>query len=280
MTEKHAVHEEAVRQFTAELHGPSQQEGLRWALADPAVAVATAVAECMQGLSSRNASSGSTLPLRCSVAAAVKALVARRTAYAREYPIRGAAYPSSKPLSEARMRELWGSPASPVDKALHDKVRQAVSAPTTLKEALVDKEYRARGGTFAFPSRLDTFVEGLHRRTRDLHEAWKQKRSSMKSTRLRALAVDEMLLRVRWDDSDKQARANLSKMLAQIWDGLEGLKPGKPIPSALWLGDVKDSNDEERDGKCNGIGDARNGYLHHGTGGNDEDGEWSVLPIT
>lgn len=53
----------------------------------------------------------------------------------------------------------------------------------------------------------------------------------------RAAAVDEMLLRLRWDDRDKGARIRLSMIVSRIWDGLEGIESGKPIPSALWLTD-------------------------------------------
>merc|ERR1712050_454800 len=53
-------------------------------------------------------------------------------------------------------------------------------------------------------------------------------------------AVAEMLLRLRWDDSDDRARAKLSQIVARIWDGLEGvdLADKSPLSSALWLDDA------------------------------------------
>jgi len=55
-----------------------------------------------------------------------------------------------------------------------------------------------------------------------------------------AEAVEEMLLRLRWDDTDDRARAKLSQIVARIWNGLEGVDlTGKPpLPSALWLHDA------------------------------------------
>lgn len=110
----------------------------------------------------------------------------------------------------------------------------------TMKEALADKEYRKRGGKFKFPSPLDTFIRGLHKRTSDLHDDWKlrlQKETAGEEARKEAVA--EMLLRLRWDDTDSRARSKLSKIVARIWDALEGLDVAvmPPISSALWLED-------------------------------------------
>jgi hypothetical protein len=89
---------------------------------------------------------------------------------------------------------------------------------------------------------LDTFIRGLHRRTADLHQDWtgrlKRKTSGEEA---RSEAVAEMLLRLRWDDTDDKARAKLSKIVARIWDGLEGLDltDRQPLSSALWLEDIE-----------------------------------------
>merc|ERR1712187_177708 len=89
-----------------------------------------------------------------------------------------------------------------------------------------------------FASPLDTFIEGLHRRTRDLHEE-----SLRKQSRTREEAVNEMLLRLRWNDDCIQSRNKLSQIVGRIWDGLEGVKSSDgPVSSALWLID-----DEEED---------------------------------
>jgi len=113
----------------------------------------------------------------------------------------------------------------------------------TVKEALTDKEYRKRGGVFRFPSPLDTFIRGLHRRTSDLHADWMDSVDHETSgDAARTAAVAEMLLRLRWDDKDDKARVKLSKMVATIWDGLEGVDQSatEPISSALWLDEVED----------------------------------------
>lgn len=97
---------------------------------------------------------------------------------------------------------------------------------------MADKEYRKRGGKFAFPSPLDTFVRGLHRRTTDLHNDWKvrlHKETSGDDARRQAVA--EMLLRLRWDDSNDAARAKLSLLVERIWDGS---RSSGPLPHACW----------------------------------------------
>lgn len=108
----------------------------------------------------------------------------------------------------------------------------------TMKEALADKEYRKRGGKFKFPSPMDTFIRGLHRRTSDLHNDWRERlQKETSGEAARTAAVAEMLLRLRWDDNDDRARARLSQMIARIWDALEGLDNSSlpPLSSALWL---------------------------------------------
>merc|ERR1719359_1934740 len=115
---------------------------------------------------------------------------------------------------------IWGAPAEAVDAALLKKARMRVSRrymkvqmSVSMKEALADKEYRKRGGKFAFPSPLDTFIRGLHRRTADLHQDWRVRVArDMSSAESRAEAIEEMLLRLRWDDRDEVACKKLKSI--------------------------------------------------------------------
>eukprot|EP00405_Crypthecodinium_cohnii_P008665 CAMPEP_0206427416 /NCGR_PEP_ID=MMETSP0324_2-20121206/5023_1 /ASSEMBLY_ACC=CAM_ASM_000836 /TAXON_ID=2866 /ORGANISM="Crypthecodinium cohnii, Strain Seligo" /LENGTH=1420 /DNA_ID=CAMNT_0053892683 /DNA_START=234 /DNA_END=4496 /DNA_ORIENTATION=+ len=187
---------------------------------------------------------------RSFVASTLKALVEKRRKLVCQYPITGASMPSLPNHSGESVAEIWGAPANPTDPTLHKKAMLRVWRRTmkvrismTMKEALADKEYRKRGGTFAFPSPLDTFIRGLHRRTMDLHSDWEVRlRKDTSGEAAKAEAVEEMLLRLRWDDSDNVARSKLKLLVGRIWDGLEGvdLSCKKPLSSALWL----DENDE------------------------------------
>jgi len=182
---------------------------------------------------------------RLEVASTLRAIVERRKALVCKYPIAGADFPKLETHSGETVRDIWGAPANPVDAALHHKAMLRVWRRTmkvrvsmTIKEALADKEYRKRGGKFAFPSPLDTFVRGLHRRTTDLHNDWKVRlHKETSGDEARRQAVAEMLLRLRWDDSNDAARAKLSLLVERIWDGLESvdLTGKKPLSSALWL---------------------------------------------
>merc|ERR1719215_461323 len=182
-------------------------------------------------------------PPRLPAATALRALVARRAANARRFSICGGQLPEGTgPLTAARVRELWGEPAVPTDEALYEKAKQSIPWPgwprsIVMRTALTNKVYRALGGRFVFPSRIDSFIEGLHRRTEQLHRAWALGRADgRRRADLQQRAVAEMLLRLRWDDSDDGARVRLSRILAQIWDRLDGQDTGSAaIPSALWL---------------------------------------------
>merc|ERR1712232_155635 len=183
--------------------------------------------------------------LRHTVASSLRVLVERRKALVCKYPITGAEFPCLEEHSAESVADVWGAPAHPADPALHHKAMLRVWRRTmkvrismTTKEALADKEYRRRGGKFAFPSPMDTFVRGLHQRTADLHADWRERLGRETSgDDARNEAVAEMLLRLRWDDNDDRARAQLSRIIGRIWDGLEGvdLKSAPPIASALWL---------------------------------------------
>jgi len=164
-------------------------------------------------------------------------------------------------MSAARMHEIWGEPAVPTDEALYEKAKQSVpwQGSVTLRAALANKAYRALGGRFAFPSRVDSFIEGLHRRTQDLHKAWvggQARDDRNTSASLRRKAVAEMLLRLRWDDSDDGARARLIRILEQIWDRLEGREAAPAaLASAIWVGPDEAAASGERDDGWEVLGD-------------------------
>jgi len=239
MVDNDTRHLEAVRATVATLRTAPSQACLRAAFPDPSAVTAVTAAVCL------GARAGESQGLRPTVAAALRALVERRKALVCRYPITGSGFPKLDEHSREAVNEVWGASAYPVDPELHHKAmlrvwRRTMKAriTSTLKEALADKEYRRKGGKFAFPSPLDTFIRGLHRRTADLHEDWTRRLGRDTSgPEARAEAVEEMLFRLRWDDSDAGARARLSEIVGRIWDGLEGvdLTGAKPIPSALWL---------------------------------------------
>jgi len=241
MTQEAKTHQEELQRAVAALRLPPQEPCLRGAFAGADAVTEIAVAACLPDVKPEGS-------WRQAVAVALRSVVQRRTALAVKYPITGASFPRLESHTAERVREVWGAPAEPVDPALHHKAMLRVWRRTmnvgismTVKEALADKEYRKRGGRFAFPSPMDTFVRGLHRRTADLHADWRgrlQRETSGSEARVQAIA--EMLLRLRWDDSNDLARARLSQMVGRIWDGLEGLDltDEPPIPSALWLDDA------------------------------------------
>jgi len=243
MVEEDTAHQKVVQDFVAALRVTSAQARpcLEDAFDDAeATLVEVATSACLPGVDSK-------LCPRRAVAAALRDVVERRAAAARAHPILGADFPQLEEHSAEAVDTIWGKPASPVDPVLHRKAYLRVWRRTmkaritmTMKEALADKEYRKRGGKFKFPSPMDTFIRGLHRRTADLHADWLGRLGKETSGEAaRDEAVAEMLLRLRWDDSDSVARAKLSVIVARIWDGLEGvdLSGEAPISSALWLDD-------------------------------------------
>jgi hypothetical protein len=226
------------------LRTPSAGKSLRGAFRDVASVTRIATTACL----------GEEQPgacLRHIVATGMRELVEKRRNLAFKYPIIGASFPCLEEHSGETVREVWGAPANPVDAALHHKASLRVWRRTmncritmTTKEALTDKEYRKRGGKFAFPSPLDTFIRGLHRRTEDLHRDWRTRMNKKTSgDEAHEEAVEEMLLRLRWDDSDSRARAKLKQIVGRIWDDLEGvdLTARPPLSSALWLDDDCDA---------------------------------------
>eukprot|EP00746_Dinoflagellata_sp_MGD_P163177 gnl/MRDRNA2_/MRDRNA2_91080_c0_seq1.p1 gnl/MRDRNA2_/MRDRNA2_91080_c0~~gnl/MRDRNA2_/MRDRNA2_91080_c0_seq1.p1 ORF type:complete len:1351 (-),score=292.33 gnl/MRDRNA2_/MRDRNA2_91080_c0_seq1:286-4338(-) len=214
--------------------------GLRDAFDDASSIAAVATAACLSDVNHDE-------PIRLTVAKALRDLVERRRRLCCAFPIAGADFPKLDAHTRETVRDIWGAPANPVDQQLHHKAKLRVSRrymkvqmSMSMKEALTDKEYRKRGGKFAFPTPLDTFIRGLHRRIADLHQDWKVRLARDTSgDEARAEAVEEMLLRLRWDDSNDGARAKLSSIVGRIWDGLEGvdLTGKEPLSSALWLND-------------------------------------------
>jgi len=275
-----------LEQFASVLHPRQVCMKVKDVLVEPEALLRAAANVCLQGTNAGQASSESP---RLLLASTLRAVVAKRTAIARKYPIRSAAYPSAQgvphPISRERKLEMWGSPAQPTDKSLHEQVRREVhqqraGLPLVVKEALTDKAYRLRGGRFAFPTHVDTFVLGLHRRTKDLHAHWQMKHKASGDSRKEA-AIRELLLRLPWDDSDKQARDKLSKILACIWDSLEGEKhTGSPLTSALWLDDDGAEVQILHDQHNTTCGDNGSTVLDEGEqkgSSGDEDDEWKCV---
>jgi hypothetical protein len=245
MLEDEASHKQTLQDLIAALR-VSPTKSLRNAFPDVAAIASIATSACLGDI--RHGEN-----LRLSVAAELRALVEKRKMLVRKYPIVGASFPMLDEHSKESVRDIWGSPANPTDLALHHKAYLRVwrrtmgcRITTTTKEALTDKEYRKRGGRFVFPSPLDTFIRGLHRRTADLHKDWIERlQKSTSGDQARQEAVEEMLLRLRWDDSDETARKKLSKIVARIWDDLEGIDVSgyAPLSSALWLDDDMSNED-------------------------------------
>jgi len=245
MTDESEEYFKGVQQWLTVSRVPPAEgsQTLRGAFVDAAATVAAVtVSVCLPTARPQDQS------LRQFVAEWLRVAVAKRTALVRQYPIVGAAFPCLEEHSAKSVSEIWGSPASPLDPALHRKAMlrvwrrmMGVRITMTTKEALTDKEYRRKGGRFTFPSPMDTFIRGLHQRTADLHRDWSDRLGlDTSGETARDEAVAEMLLRLRWDDSNETARSKLSHIVARIWDGFEGVDlSGKPpITSALWLDDA------------------------------------------
>lgn len=143
------------------------------------------------------------------------------------------------PMTQAHVFEVWGDEATPDDVDLHRKARMDVlnsdlksslgPFPLGLDiDALVEKEYRKRGGTFSFrPGH--TFIKGLHRKVSDYYHYQNNRKIKEKD------AVAEMSLRLRWDDRIPGARAKLESMLRFLWTANRGRKACvSNIPTTLW----------------------------------------------
>lgn len=195
---------------------------------------------------------------RPAIAEALRSLVVKRTEAAHLYPVLSAEYPS---VLQRNFEDLWGAAATPLDGALYAECERWANAKyhtmvAPVKAGYTNKEYRKRGGVFEFPTRLDTFIDGLHCVTRDLHRTWSRNGRRTGGARMRSAAVGELSLRLRWDDRDAAARVKLSKIVSRIWDSLEGcpVDEAPPLPSALWIDDsdsvdetVHESNQDSRD---------------------------------
>jgi len=286
--------EEIVRKFGAAFVLEDTPQTLRDILAEPMKSLSQFAVHCLRGLSffQNNKQNNEQISPRLELASVIDSIVTEREECARKYIIKDANYPSPGPMSAEQWAKNWGSEASPVDPILYAKVRSRVhrnnfNKSLTVKEALADKAYRKHGGHFAFPSQLDTFIPGLHRRTRDLHNIWKQIGKETRGPLARKNAVEEMLLRLRWDSRDKAAGTKLSKIVGVIWDGLENRPAGLPISSALWLHDISSDDDEidydsdnsretskEMEGKEIFVTEKCNSRIYEKGGDADE---WSVI---
>jgi len=247
MVKGSAVDEVSCEQLFAPLRLPPKPSCLRELFDDPAAALAAVASASVEGWIWHEdlvrvwwecpGGRDCQLPACHHAALGLRAVMAERAEFARAHPIKGAAYPCPRDWKR------WGCAAEPTDAALYQEVQQVMhrrfhSMPYPVKAGLTDKNYRRRGGKFEFPSRLDSFIDGLHLRTKGLREAWVKRGRKTDTPEVRAAAVSEMLLRLRWDDSDDLARTKLTRIVACIWDGLEGRPaPADPPSSALWLDD-------------------------------------------
>mmetsp|Transcript_55153 Transcript_55153/g.165219 ORF Transcript_55153/g.165219 Transcript_55153/m.165219 type:complete len:1231 (+) Transcript_55153:127-3819(+) len=269
--------EYSLERIQAAMQPSVEASTLKDVLHDPSAALSMFATECIKGISSEKSREGPCGQVRLELASVTKSLVEEREKLAREAPIVGASYPSLHPWKH---KKAWGTEAQPVNQALYDKVRRAThrekwDKPITIREALTVKRYRKRGGVFEFPTRLDTFIPGLHRRTMDLYDAWKSRGRQTEGVESRRGAVAEMLLRLPWDDRDERARGKLKAILGAIWDGLNGVPLGEPLSSALWIDDdVEDESGGESEDECAGSGGDGDGGRDRG--GGEGDG-WDVL---
>eukprot|EP01106_Pelomyxa_sp_JSP_P017310 TRINITY_DN6954_c0_g1_i1.p1 TRINITY_DN6954_c0_g1~~TRINITY_DN6954_c0_g1_i1.p1 ORF type:complete len:150 (-),score=38.22 TRINITY_DN6954_c0_g1_i1:192-584(-) len=109
-------------------------------------------------------------------------------------------------------------------------------------DAEATKQYRKLGGTFHFEYG-DTFIKGLHQRTRDYweetrghHTGSKQGQQQQGAPRVaRDLAVEEILLRLKWDERVPGARTRLERIIGLLWDTLTKTPTSETcVPSSLY----------------------------------------------
>jgi len=240
-------------------------QNLRGALPDTESLLVTFVTEVVNGITDAD----STLKPRAAAAALLRKIVEERKKSAEEHPICTSTYPTVYRYSKTKAKEIWGVQAEPLDRSLHAEAKTTAykrynTLPIHTKEGLAEKEYRKRGGKFAFPSSLDTFIPGLHARAKYLHTTWQQKGHLVGSSRVRKMAVDELLLRLRWDDTNDTQRRKLTKIIRRIWDSLSYTSgTDEPISSAVWLDDGSDPGDgDEPDEPDEELRKADNGNLY------------------
>eukprot|EP00005_Dracoamoeba_jomungandri_P004295 CAMPEP_0174258760 /NCGR_PEP_ID=MMETSP0439-20130205/7696_1 /TAXON_ID=0 /ORGANISM="Stereomyxa ramosa, Strain Chinc5" /LENGTH=1072 /DNA_ID=CAMNT_0015342387 /DNA_START=177 /DNA_END=3391 /DNA_ORIENTATION=- len=121
-------------------------------------------------------------------------------------------------FTPAHRYKVWGNQALPDDPSLFEKARRMVLKKQHYLSAVeIDsqsvKQYYLLGGSFSFAPG-DTYIPGLHERTKMLQIEWKRKgiRKPVEA------AVEEMLMRLRWDKSVPGAKRRLSNIIAFLWD--------------------------------------------------------------
>jgi len=136
--------------------------------------------------------------------------------------------------------KVWGKAAEPDDRQLHAKARETVLKrqhfPSVVSiESHTEKEYRSLGGTYSFPDpQRDTFIVGLHGRIEALYREWSD--ASMLQKKSVDEAVQESMLRIRWDDRIPGAREKLTHIVRFLWGVYSGeMKIGliSEIPSSI-----------------------------------------------
>eukprot|EP01124_Arcella_intermedia_P029695 TRINITY_DN6350_c0_g1_i1.p1 TRINITY_DN6350_c0_g1~~TRINITY_DN6350_c0_g1_i1.p1 ORF type:complete len:571 (-),score=166.41 TRINITY_DN6350_c0_g1_i1:93-1805(-) len=135
--------------------------------------------------------------------------------------------------------EVWGHEAQVDQPGLYRQCREQVLSlahyPTVAAiDAQTDKAYKKAGGTFTF-AYGDTFIPGLHRKTLDLLREWQGSRGVSAKNPLVLEAVEEMLMRLRWDSRVPGAEKKLRDIVEFLWKAFLGIGPRKSnIPSALY----------------------------------------------
>lgn len=134
---------------------------------------------------------------------------------------------------------MWGDEASVDDPVMYRESRLHVLSlkhydSVSLIDAETDKEYKARGGTFSFAPG-DTFIPGLHQRTKNLVAEWQRKGIPLsEKTPHTEEAVEEMLLRLKWDDRVPGAKEKLARIVEFLWKAYLRIGPQvSDIPSSL-----------------------------------------------
>ncbi|KAH3743427.1 hypothetical protein Pelo_15188 [Pelomyxa schiedti] len=134
------------------------------------------------------------------------------------------------PYSETHRRAVWGEEAYPDDAALHRTARLNVLRAMTYRSAItrsgeIEREYRQLGGTYSFRFG-DTYIRGLHQRTRDyFHDHQRQPKAD---------AVTQVMLRLKWDDRIPGASARLQTIIDFLWDCELGKGRRDTVPSSLY----------------------------------------------
>eukprot|EP01090_Pellita_catalonica_P018975 TRINITY_DN6297_c0_g2_i1.p1 TRINITY_DN6297_c0_g2~~TRINITY_DN6297_c0_g2_i1.p1 ORF type:complete len:655 (-),score=131.08 TRINITY_DN6297_c0_g2_i1:90-1997(-) len=132
---------------------------------------------------------------------------------------------------------VWGQTAKVDNAVLHKQARREVLKTTSMAmenvitiDSLTEKRYKELGGTYSWPSESDTFIQGLHARTKALRIEWSQAGKDLSED----AAVDEMLLRLRWDTRLHKTKPRLENIIRFLWNAYTHKGPKKSnIPSSI-----------------------------------------------